>query len=373
MDRSSAPGVFRLACSRTGFAPASSGTWVLPSVRPSADNSTSAGPALGAETVTSMGNCSPVNAMRRQADGFQAQRRLRPARQREGIDGNPELLRLPGRARDAALVLLAVGDQRDARHHARGQRRDGFANGGFEIGGAAGFAGGRLQAPGLLVFARCRARAWSGRTESRASSGVPARPALRAPAAMRAPDPSAKCWPRCPPEPPRATLVSLTLKRGSASASRIATSDSALSTRPAPRRAPPFPDHPGQRKPGDRQNPGAIEGHDAFLQAGLRRHASARRLPGSQAEHPAAPEQQPIEQAVPRPPSTASHGQRSVRGDACSGRRAESRAGRSAGGCQIASPTSGKRQRVHRLAVARQHAHRARSARKRIAACFLPS
>ena len=74
---------------------------------------------------------------RRQADGIQTQRRLGPARQRERVDGNPELLGLPRRARDAALVLLAIGNQSHARHQTGGQGSDGLAHGGFDIGGAA--------------------------------------------------------------------------------------------------------------------------------------------------------------------------------------------------------------------------------------------
>ena len=78
--------------------------------------------------------------------------------EREGIDRDSQLLGLPRGSRDAALVLLAVRDQRDARHHAGGQRSDGLANRGFQIGGAAGFARGRSEFEIALLLAEVRSR-----------------------------------------------------------------------------------------------------------------------------------------------------------------------------------------------------------------------
>ena len=81
---------------------------------------------------------------RREADRLQPQCRPRLSGNRVGVDGNAQLLRLPGGARDAALVLLAVGNQRDARHQAGGQRGRGFPDRRFQIGGASLIARGRL-------------------------------------------------------------------------------------------------------------------------------------------------------------------------------------------------------------------------------------
>ncbi len=58
-------------------------TCVFPSVRPSADNSTSAGPALGADTDHVDRKLLAGERDRRQADRFQPQRRLRPPLHRE--------------------------------------------------------------------------------------------------------------------------------------------------------------------------------------------------------------------------------------------------------------------------------------------------
>ncbi len=65
-------------------------------------------PPLAPKPSASMGNCSPVKASDGRLNRFQAQRRFRPALQRERVDGNPQLLRLPCRARNAAFILLAV-------------------------------------------------------------------------------------------------------------------------------------------------------------------------------------------------------------------------------------------------------------------------
>ena len=157
MERSSAPGVFRLACSRTGLTPAASGTCVLPSVLAFGGQLHFRRPGSGRGDHQVDGKLFAGERDRRKADRFQAQRRLRPSASAKVSMGMPNCCACHARARDAALVFLAVGDQRDAGHHARGQRGDGFADGGFEIGGAAGFAGGRLQLPGLLLLGALRA------------------------------------------------------------------------------------------------------------------------------------------------------------------------------------------------------------------------
>ena len=64
--------------------------------------------------------------------------------------GHAELLRLPDGARHAAQILVAVGDQQEARHHAGGQRRDAVADGGFQIGAASGGSGRLAQLPVAL-------------------------------------------------------------------------------------------------------------------------------------------------------------------------------------------------------------------------------
>ena len=58
------------------------------------------------------------------------------SRHRESVDRNSGLPRLPCRARDAALVFLAVGNQRQPRQHAGGQGTDRLANRRFQIGRA---------------------------------------------------------------------------------------------------------------------------------------------------------------------------------------------------------------------------------------------
>src|ERR1700722_64669 len=47
-------------------------------------------------------------------NGLEAQAGLWSARERDRINRNPETLRLPGRARDAACVFLAIGHQYDS-------------------------------------------------------------------------------------------------------------------------------------------------------------------------------------------------------------------------------------------------------------------
>ena len=84
-----------------------------------------------------MGNRSPLKTWPGKGDRFETQARLGTAGQRDGVDGDAELLRLPDGARHAAQILVAVGDQQQARHHAGGQRRRAVADGGFQIRAAA--------------------------------------------------------------------------------------------------------------------------------------------------------------------------------------------------------------------------------------------
>ena len=73
--------------------------------------------------------------------------------------GMPSCLRLPDGARHAAQIFVAVGDQQQAGDHARGQRRHAIADGGFQIGAAAGRAGGVAQLNAVLGSFRQRDRA----------------------------------------------------------------------------------------------------------------------------------------------------------------------------------------------------------------------
>ena len=76
------------------------------------------------------------------ADGFGLELRLRrvPASAMVSIE-TPSWLGLPGGASGRAGVFVAVGDERDAMQHARGQRGQRLADGRFEIGAAAVDAG----------------------------------------------------------------------------------------------------------------------------------------------------------------------------------------------------------------------------------------
>ena len=69
----------------------------------------------------------------RNGDAVQPQSGFRTSGQGHGIDGYAQLLRLPDGARHGAQVLIAVGDQQQARHHARGQRRRAVADGRLQI------------------------------------------------------------------------------------------------------------------------------------------------------------------------------------------------------------------------------------------------
>ena len=56
------------------------------------------------------------------------------ARERDGVDRNAGLLRLPGRTRDSAFVFIAVRNESDAMQQARRKRRHRLPDGRFQIG-----------------------------------------------------------------------------------------------------------------------------------------------------------------------------------------------------------------------------------------------
>ena len=159
---------------------------------PSAVISTLAAVARGDSRVTSTGKRSPLNTCPGKPTDSSSRPGLgRGPPERHGVDGDAELLRLPDGARHAAQILVAVGNQQQARHHAGGQRGRAVADGRFQIGAVARRARGVAQLPAVFgAFRGGGVRAWRGRRESRASSGVRARSPPGRPAPIRSSDPA---------------------------------------------------------------------------------------------------------------------------------------------------------------------------------------
>ena len=81
---------------------------------------------------------------------FEHQARLGTAGKRHRVHRNAELLRLPDCARDASQIFVTVGNQQQARHHPRRQRRGSIADRRFQIGSASADAGGVAELPFVL-------------------------------------------------------------------------------------------------------------------------------------------------------------------------------------------------------------------------------
>ncbi len=86
----------------------------------------------------------------RNGDAFQAQSGLGASGQGHGIDGYAQLPGLPDGARHGAQILIAVGDQQQARHHARGQCCRTVADGRLQIRPAPRRARRLTQLPAVL-------------------------------------------------------------------------------------------------------------------------------------------------------------------------------------------------------------------------------
>ena len=69
----------------------------------------------------------------RNSHGFGLELGLCASGQRNGVDGDADLLRLPCCSSGGAVIFIAVGDQDDAMDHAGRQRRQRFADGRFDI------------------------------------------------------------------------------------------------------------------------------------------------------------------------------------------------------------------------------------------------
>ena len=204
----------------------------MPNDRPSADSSTSAGIFPGADTARSIANCSPVNAFDRQTHGFQPQRRPLPPCHRKRIDRNPRLPRLPCRTRDAALVFLAVGNQRQPRQHAGGQGTDRLAHRRFQIRRAPVGARSQPQFPRLLVFRQDPPCESNAQMESRAAHCCRAhRPESEASFEARSRSRGETLADVSTNTPTATSLVEI-LKRGWASASRISVKVATFSASP---------------------------------------------------------------------------------------------------------------------------------------------
>ena len=205
-------------------------------------------------SVISIGKRSPLNTCAGKRDGFQQQAGLRTPGQRDRVDRNPELLRLPDGARDAAQVLVAVGDQQQARHHAGGQRRRAVADRRFQIGAVARRAGGVAQLPVALdAFVAAPRRGWRGRTASRASSAARGRVRLGRRRQIRFADPAGETLADVSASIATATLVSYTVSRGAASASAMADERPGLQQQRQPARGVATPTRPTRRAAGQQQ------------------------------------------------------------------------------------------------------------------------
>ena len=317
----------------------------------------------------------------------------RPASAKVSI-GMPDCWACHAARDDAALVLLAVRDQRHSRHQAGGQRGDGLAHGGFDVGGAAVLAGGVAQDPGEALRS-APACGWSGRTELTRSPWRPCAAASTAPAARRGPDPSAKCWSEVSTRTATATRVSFTLRRGSASASRIASRRNGLEASARRRRVRPHSQAAQAsgshamantqarskvmlpsfacKKPGRTHFSPSVPGPiptgvvggklltmPSFGERAKKRSGASR----TQAEEAAASEQQPVHQQS----QAAEHGQ--PRPEILRRRFQLRCSGNSAADVGRWTPhrfrNVGKRQRVDRFAVAGEHADRARRSREKL-------
>ena len=96
------------------------------------------------------------------ADGLGLKLRLCAARESDGIDGNSQLLGLPGGAGGGSVILIAVADQYDAMDGSGGKRGQRLADGRFEIGAASswrpGCARGGIRSLAETGFAGCGRR-----------------------------------------------------------------------------------------------------------------------------------------------------------------------------------------------------------------------
>ena len=142
-----APVAFKLAKTRTTLLPASSDTLLDPMRLPSAMSSTEPWRSFRGTDDEIDGELLSRKRDRRSECRFDAQQRLRATRERERIDGNVQFARKPGGARDASLILVAVGDESDTRRHAAGQTGNRVSDRRFDIRAAAGIAGAVLQRP----------------------------------------------------------------------------------------------------------------------------------------------------------------------------------------------------------------------------------
>ena len=122
-DRLRAPAAVKLACTRIWLLPCSSATRFDPSSLPSALMSTVPVTGFRRRYIQVDGKLFAGECQRGKAHRFQAQVRTGAAFQRESIDGDAEVLGLPGRARDAAGVFVSIGDQNQAREPIRREAR----------------------------------------------------------------------------------------------------------------------------------------------------------------------------------------------------------------------------------------------------------
>jgi hypothetical protein len=192
-----------------------------------------------------------------------------------------------------------------------GRESDGLANRAFKIGATSWLSGGLAELPGFLIFRRIEFA--GGTCERNYAQPVAAASAFeyRRRAWRRASDRSVKQLAEVSTRSANATLVSLTLSTGSANASSTATKEIALSvsaSRREVRRHSKTSHAKGSQ--GDEEDPGAVEGHDAFLHgafqevtaatpAARRRNARLRPNNSQSINNPSAP-------------SAASHGHNSV-------------------------------------------------------------
>ncbi len=93
------------------------------------------------------GKALPAEDLRRQAERLEAQVGLGASSQRVRVDGDAQLPRLPGCTHDAAQILIAVGDQNEARNQAGGQRGGAIPYRRLEVGRVAAVPARVLQAP----------------------------------------------------------------------------------------------------------------------------------------------------------------------------------------------------------------------------------
>src|SRR3954466_2380743 len=75
----------------------------------------------------------PTKHLAGKRDRLEDETRLGTSGERDGVDGDAELLRLPDGARHTAQVLVTVRDEQKAGNHAGRQRGRAVANGRFQI------------------------------------------------------------------------------------------------------------------------------------------------------------------------------------------------------------------------------------------------